>query len=172
RAPCCRGGRGGGRARRRVGTEGRGVRRAAAGSAGDGGGDRGVLPSAARELQEARDRPLPARAAEEPARQGAAPRAAHGARVVRPPVAWLTLARPTDGNRLDADLLGDLAAAATAAEEDEAVRVVVLAAAGRAFSLGLPAGCRWPEPAWADGVGRVAALSKPVIAAVAGEARG
>ncbi len=91
---------------------------------------------------------------------------------VRGPVAWLTLARPTDGNRLDADLLGDLAAAATAAEEDEAVRVVVLAAAGRAFSLGLPAGCRWPEPAWADGVGRVAALSKPVIAAVAGEARG
>jgi enoyl-CoA hydratase len=91
---------------------------------------------------------------------------------VRGAVAWLTLARPADGNRLDAELLGELAAAATAAEEDEAVRVVVLGAAGRAFSLGLPEGCRWPEPAWPDGVGRVAALGKPVIAAVAGEARG
>jgi enoyl-CoA hydratase len=91
---------------------------------------------------------------------------------VRGAVAWLTLACPTDGNRLDAHMLGELAAAAAAADEDDAVRVVVLAAAGRAFSLGLPAGCRWPEPSWPDGVGRVAAIGKPVIAAVAGEARG
>jgi len=91
---------------------------------------------------------------------------------VRGGVAWLTLARPAGGNRLDAEMLGDLAAAAVAADEDESVRVIVLAAAGRAFSLGLPAGRRWPEPGWPDGVGALAAAGKPVIAAVGGEARG
>jgi len=85
---------------------------------------------------------------------------------VRDGVAWLTLARPGSGNRLDAELLGALVEASAAAEDDDGARVVVLAARGPAFSLGLPRACRWPERSWPGGVGAVAGLTKPVIAAL------
>jgi enoyl-CoA hydratase len=91
---------------------------------------------------------------------------------VRDGVAWITLTRPARGNRLDDEMLAGLVAAAGAAEERTDVRVVVLSAQGRDFSLGLPAGRAWPEPAWPDGVGAVAAVTKPVVAAIAGDARG
>jgi enoyl-CoA hydratase len=91
---------------------------------------------------------------------------------VRHGVAWLTLARPARRNRLDAELLGALADACAAAEEAEAANVVVLAAEGPAFSAGLPRACGWPKPAWPDGVGAVGALTKPVIAAIQGDALG
>jgi enoyl-CoA hydratase/carnithine racemase len=87
-------------------------------------------------------------------------------------VAWVTLERPATRNRLDAAMHAALAGACEAAEDDDAVRVVVLAAAGPHFSAGLPPGRTWPEPAWGDGVAAVAALAKPVVAAVDGEARG
>ena len=87
-------------------------------------------------------------------------------------VAWMTLARPATGNRLDAELLGALGDACAAVEDDERARVAVLGARGRLFSAGLPDGCAWPEPAWPDGVGAVAALSKPVLAAIGGDALG
>jgi enoyl-CoA hydratase len=87
-------------------------------------------------------------------------------------VAWLTLERPARGNVLDAELLGDLADACASAEEDDDARVVVLAARGRAFSVGLPRGHGWPERSWADGVGAVAGLTKPVVASLQGEAAG
>jgi len=92
--------------------------------------------------------------------------------VVRDGIARMTLARPGAGNRLDAELLGALAEACAAAEGDDAARVVVLAARGRAFSLGLPRGRAWPERSWPDGVGALAALTKPVIAALQGDAVG
>jgi len=91
---------------------------------------------------------------------------------VREGIGWMTLARPASGNRLDAELLGALAEACAAAEGDDGVRVVVLAAEGRAFSLGLPRGCRWPEPSWPDGMGALAGLGKPVVAAIRGDAVG
>jgi enoyl-CoA hydratase/carnithine racemase len=91
---------------------------------------------------------------------------------VREGIAWMTLARPASGNRLDAELLGALAEACAAAEGDDGVRVVVLAAEGRAFSLGLPRGCRWPERLWPDGMGALAGLGKPVVAAIRGDAVG
>src|SRR5262249_14411017 len=157
---------------------------------------------AARELQEARDHHRAARAAEEPDGQGPAPRPAGPARPVvspgrgpsrarrppsRPPradrgpavalagrggVAWMTLAPPPSRNGLDAELMGALVEACAAVEESATVRVAVLAAEGSTFSAGLPPGCRWPPRAWPDGVAAVAALTKPVIAAVQGEALG
>ncbi|TMA44407.1 MAG: hypothetical protein E6J81_14440 [Deltaproteobacteria bacterium] len=156
------------------------------------------MPPTARELQEAGDHLFPARAAEEPDGQDppegppraargivkAGARAAQGRRsprrtpsrpaavrfALRDGVAWLTLDRPAAGNRLDPEVQGALADACAAAEEAREARVVVLAARGRLFSAGLPPGCRWPEAAWPDGVGAVAALSKPVIAALQGDA--
>src|SRR5206468_2968662 len=92
--------------------------------------------------------------------------------VVRDGVAWMTLARPATENRLDAELLGALAAACAAVEDDERARVAVLGARGRVFSAGLPPDCAWPGPAWPAGIGAVAALTKPVLAAIGGDALG
>jgi len=91
---------------------------------------------------------------------------------VRDGVAWLTLGRPARGNALDAELLGELAEACERAEADDDARVVVLAAAGRTFSSGLPRTVGWPERHWHDGVAAVARLTKPVVAAIQGEAIG
>jgi enoyl-CoA hydratase len=90
----------------------------------------------------------------------------------RDDVAWITLRRPAHGNRLDAELLAGLVEACEAAEDADAARVVVLRARGPAFSAGLPRGRRWPDPAWPDGLGALAAVTKPVIAALQGEALG
>jgi enoyl-CoA hydratase/carnithine racemase len=84
----------------------------------------------------------------------------------------MTLARPAARNRLDAELLGALAEACETVEHAEEVRAVVLAAAGPAFSAGLPRGCAWPDPAWPDGVGALARVTKPVVAAIQGDALG
>jgi len=114
----------------------------------------------------------PSRARRPPSRH---PRPASGPAVelvVRDGVAWMTLARPASGNRLDAELLGALVEAAAAAEDDDGARVVVLGARGPAFSLGLPRRCRWPERSWPDGVGALGTLTKPVIAAIQGAAVG
>src|SRR5207237_10223191 len=56
--------------------------------------------------------------------------------------------------------------------DDERARVAGLGARGRVFSAGLPPDCAWPEPAWPDGIGAVAALTKPVLAAIGGDALG
>jgi enoyl-CoA hydratase len=91
---------------------------------------------------------------------------------VRGGVAWLTLARPATGNRCDAELLGGLTEACATAEDADDASVVVLVARGAAFSRGLPRGCRWPAPGWPDGVAALGAVTKPVIAAVQGDALG
>lgn len=87
-------------------------------------------------------------------------------------VAWVTLSRGERGNRLDLDVMQGLADACAAIALDPQVRVVVLQASGRDFSLGLPARLAWPPASWPDGVAAVAALSQPVVAAIDGEARG
>jgi enoyl-CoA hydratase/carnithine racemase len=87
-------------------------------------------------------------------------------------VAWLTLARPATRNRCDAELLGALVAACDEIEHADAARVVVLAARGPTFSAGLPVGCAWPDASWPDGIGALARLGKPVIAALHGEVLG
>jgi enoyl-CoA hydratase/carnithine racemase len=84
----------------------------------------------------------------------------------------MTLARPATRNRCDAELLGGLVEACDAAEEADEVRVVVLAARGKVFSAGLPSGYAWTDPAWPDGVAALAGLTKPVIAALQGDALG
>src|SRR5207237_10164877 len=56
--------------------------------------------------------------------------------------------------------------------DDERARVAGLGARGRVFSAGLPPDCAWPEPAWPEGIGAVAALTKPVLAAIGGDALG
>ena len=87
-------------------------------------------------------------------------------------VAIVTLARPATGNRLDEPMMHGLAEAAESLGDRDDLCAVVLHAAGRAFSLGLPEGVGWPPRPWPDGVAAIAALPMPVIAAVRGEARG
>ena len=55
----------------------------------------------------------------------------------RGPVRWLKLNRPKAMNAITGDMLGQLNDALKAADDDEAVRVVVLTGAGRAFCAGL-----------------------------------
>ncbi len=87
-------------------------------------------------------------------------------------VAWLELARPATGNTLDAEMMHGLAAACERVEHDEAVRVVVLAAQGRTFCAGLPAGTRWPPAGWPDGIRAVSDVTKPIVASLTGPVRG
>jgi len=91
---------------------------------------------------------------------------------IRDGAAWLTLDRPDRGNVLDAELLGDLAEACERIDADDDARVVVLCAGGRTFSSGLPRTHGWPDRHWRDGVAAVARLTKPVVAAIQGEAAG
>jgi enoyl-CoA hydratase/carnithine racemase len=91
---------------------------------------------------------------------------------MRAGIAWITLGHPASRNRLDAEVMSALDEACAAAEDEDAATVVVLAARGREFSAGLPPGYRWPEATWRDGVEAVARVTKPVIAAVQGDARG
>jgi enoyl-CoA hydratase/carnithine racemase len=87
-------------------------------------------------------------------------------------VAWLTLDREATRNRLDAELSAAVADACERVEDDAAVRVVVLASRGPVFCAGLPRGIAAPPSSWPDAVGAVGALTKPVIAALAGEVCG
>ena len=87
-------------------------------------------------------------------------------------VAVVTLNRPDAGNRVDEALAARLAEVCTAVERDDAVRVVVLTGAGGCFCEGTE-----PEsPAGREAYGRlrasahVALISKPVIAAINGDA--
>jgi enoyl-CoA hydratase/carnithine racemase len=91
---------------------------------------------------------------------------------VRGGIAWVRLERAATGNRLDADVMTGLIEAADVVEERDDVHVVVLSAAGRDFCRGLPHGCHWPAPAWPDGVGAIGRITRPVVAAVSGEAHG
>jgi enoyl-CoA hydratase len=54
----------------------------------------------------------------------------------RGPAAWLIMNRPDKLNAINGDMVRELRARLTEVENDEAVKVVVLAGAGRAFSAG------------------------------------
>lgn len=94
-------------------------------------------------------------------------RAGLGCRVVDG-VAWLRLERARADNRVTIDVAQALSDAAAASETDDEVRIVVLAAAGPTFCLGVEAGGDWEQSV--DWVGAIARLTKPVIAAVQGDA--
>ncbi|OLT41649.1 hypothetical protein BJF85_04250 [Saccharomonospora sp. CUA-673] len=98
-------------------------------------------------------------------------------------VAWITLNRPDAMNALNRDLIADLGGVADDIAHDETVRAVVITATGRAFCAGAdlkglltPDGELEPEQLLqfereaARIFGRLAALPKPVIAAVNGTA--
>jgi len=83
-------------------------------------------------------------------------------------VAWITLTRPRRGNRIDAAAAQALCDATEAVEFDESVSVVVVRGNGKAFCLGIEDGGPWERRH--DFVAAVAGLTRPVIAAVDGEA--
>jgi methylglutaconyl-CoA hydratase len=82
-------------------------------------------------------------------------------------VARITLNRPDAGNKLDAEMAAGLAEAGENIAQDDDVYVVVLTGAGNHFCTGgpLPAGSRHPAEA-------IAAIDRPVIAAINGDAIG
>lgn len=83
-------------------------------------------------------------------------------------VAWLTLARPGQGNRITQALAQELCAAAAEIELDDRVTVVVVAAAGPSFCLGVEGGGEWERGMdWVEAIGQ---LTRPVVAAVQGDA--
>lgn len=90
----------------------------------------------------------------------------------------LTFNRPGKKNALDREMYRALIAALEAAQEDESLRVVLFCGAGGAFSagndlndfrLGLEAGEEFPALRF---VRTLAAFTKPLVAAVAGDAVG
>jgi enoyl-CoA hydratase/carnithine racemase len=83
-------------------------------------------------------------------------------------VAWLTLDRPRHGNRITQELAQELCEAAADIELDDRVRAVVLAASGPSFCLGVEAGGGWQQRM--DWVEAIARLTRPVVAAIQGEA--
>lgn len=85
-----------------------------------------------------------------------------------PPVAHVRLRRPAAGNRIDQDLAQRLCAVAEDLEHDDRVALVVLEAEGDAFCLGVEDGGDWQQSA--DFVDAIARLTRPVIAAVGGDA--
>lgn len=83
-------------------------------------------------------------------------------------VAWLRLERPEAGNRVTLDLAQALCDAAGEIELADDVTAVVLTAAGPSFCLGVEDGGAWERRVdWVDAVGR---LTRPVVAAVHGDA--
>ncbi len=83
-------------------------------------------------------------------------------------VAWITLCRPGQGNRVDLDTAQRLCAAVESIALDDAVRVAVIAAEGKSFGLGVEDGGEWE--ARHDWIAAVGGLAVPVIAAVNGDA--
>ncbi|MFN8627478.1 MAG: enoyl-CoA hydratase/isomerase family protein [Candidatus Binatia bacterium] len=83
-------------------------------------------------------------------------------------VAWLTLDRPKHGNRITQELAQELCAAAAEIELDDRVAIVVIAASGANFCLGVEAGGHWERDMdWVDAIGQ---LTRPVVAALQGDA--
>ena len=98
---------------------------------------------------------------------------------VKDHLAWITLNRPEKLNAISQDTVRELGNALARAEADDAVKVVLLRGAGRAFSAGFDLGEESATPSTADGwhtilqndVGitmRLWAFPKPTIAVVHG----
>lgn len=97
-------------------------------------------------------------------------------------VAWLRLCRPEQGNRLTPAMAEELTALCAAIEEDDEVEIVVLTGAGSVFCLGLECAADQGKTVTAEEiraqfgelrcVQAVAALTKPTLAALNGDAVG
>ena len=86
-------------------------------------------------------------------------------------VAWLRLDRPRDGNRVTLAMAQALCDAAAEIEDDDGIVAVVLAAAGKTFCLGLAGDAQrgdWERRV--DWIGAIGRLTRPVVAAVQGNA--
>jgi enoyl-CoA hydratase/carnithine racemase len=87
---------------------------------------------------------------------------------IETPVARLRLRRSAAGNRIDQALAQEICAAAEDIEHDDRVNLVVLDSEGPGFCLGVEEGGAWEERFdFVDAIGR---LTRPVIAAVRGDA--
>jgi enoyl-CoA hydratase/carnithine racemase len=87
-------------------------------------------------------------------------------------VAWVGLARPASGNRLDLAMCQGIVDACGLLTLDDDVRLVVLQSGGRDFCRGLVASDAWLPRGWPDPVDAVASLPQPVFALVDGAAVG
>jgi enoyl-CoA hydratase len=83
-------------------------------------------------------------------------------------VARISLNRPDAGNRINLELAQALCDAAADIELNDTIAVVVLAAAGPSFCLGIEDGGDWIQRV--NGVEAVAGITRPVIAAIHGGA--
>ena len=96
------------------------------------------------------------------------------------PVSLIRLNRPDAMNALNSTLMGELAAALTALDRDDGVRVLVLTGSDRAFAAGADIkemsdkgfAQIFRDNLFADEAGRIRATRKPLIAAVAGHCLG
>ncbi len=96
------------------------------------------------------------------------------------PVAWVTLARPKSGNRIDREMAGELREVCRLIGEDEEVRVLVITGRGRQFSVGREAPPESPAHESSEAflewlacvqvASSVAGLAVPVIASINGDA--
>ena len=84
---------------------------------------------------------------------------------LRDGVAWLTLNRADRGNAVNADLAAEAGEACRMVNQDESARVLVITGAGDAF-------CRGSEGDAGPVAAAVAGLTRPVIAALNGDASG
>ena len=102
-------------------------------------------------------------------KSAAAPAIRHGLSTrVADGVAWLQLERAPAGNCITLELAQAVCDAAADIELDDRVAVVVLAAAGTSFCLGVEGGGEWEHRVdWVEAIGR---LTRPVIVAVQGDA--
>jgi enoyl-CoA hydratase len=104
------------------------------------------------------------------AREASRGRAAGLSVTIRDGVAWLRLDRPEAHNRVTQALAQGLCDAAAEIELDDRVVAVVLTASGSSFCVGVDDGGAWERRIdWVDAVAR---LTRPVIAAIQGDAVG
>ena len=87
---------------------------------------------------------------------------------VRDGIARIVLNRPRDGNRIDQGAAQALCDAAEAIELDDTVVIVVLSGAGGRFCLGVESDGPWRQQH--DWVAAIARLTRPVLAAIDGDA--
>ncbi len=83
-------------------------------------------------------------------------------------IAWLTLDRAQAGNRITAALAQELCSTAADLEADDDVMAVVLTASGTSFCLGVEDGGEWEHQL--DWIEAIARLTRPVVAAIQGDA--
>jgi len=83
-------------------------------------------------------------------------------------IAWVRLDRPEADNRITADMAQSLCDTAAEIELDDRIVAVVIAAAGRAFCAGVEMHGEWERRT--DWVAAMAAITRPVIAAIQGDA--